>query len=517
MPGVAAPTLDRLGLPIETANAKIKRLEDEVNKLREELRRADIRAGDTVAADINAAVAAEGSSRFVPVAATDCYGVKPCLHSTAAERVAAGCLEAVWEGHFGDKPTEYRLETIKGNATQHRPDFSYMKPVAPKEGPRPTDVVTQNRFRPSIGEQCDLSDVWAVTLPGHVKEAIEAHWHQRLRGLKNTLWLQIGTSIDHFAMKEACAMFSATRTTVEAKPTIAHPMPTPLLVDSCHVPSLNFTFAHVAANGFSSTWLQRNASLQPTRFHEIALQLRRIKPHGWYGGPTFLIFGGMEWDFKNWRCAFPKTRQEWRVPLGLLHMQIRHARNVWPSDLKAVFARTMFTPTYGSFGCPCCANESHFTHYNYLLRSAAKPEALDAYFSGRDGNSKGGSSGSGSSSSTDVKRVEATCTPLHVLDLQRMMLCNNTCGSCSSRSGWSTDGLHPSRPVLLQYVSLALNLMADLGEYCSGGSGAAAAAVAAVGNGNGHGGHHAHHHRRPSAPPPSPSPSPTLGSRLFGL
>mmetsp|Transcript_18230 Transcript_18230/g.58249 ORF Transcript_18230/g.58249 Transcript_18230/m.58249 type:complete len:221 (+) Transcript_18230:1268-1930(+) len=40
-------------------------------------------------------------------------------------------------------------------------------------------------------------------------------------------------------------------------------------------------------------------------------------------------------------------------------------------------------------------------------------------------------------------------------------------GSCSSRSGWSVDGLHPIRPVLLQYMSLAFNLAADLGEYCA--------------------------------------------------
>ena len=56
---------------------------------------------------------------------------------------------------------------------------------------------------------------------------------------------------------------------------------------------------------------------------------------------------------------------------------------------------------------------------------------------------------------------------MHVLDMQRMMLCNNTVGSCSGRSGWSVDGLHPVRHVLLQYMSLAMNLAADLGEYCA--------------------------------------------------
>ena len=35
------------------------------------------------------------------MAAANCYGVKPCLHTSANERLAAGCLEAVWEGQYG--------------------------------------------------------------------------------------------------------------------------------------------------------------------------------------------------------------------------------------------------------------------------------------------------------------------------------------------------------------------------------------------------------------------------------
>ena len=44
-------------------------------------------------------------------------------------------------------------------------------------------------------------------------------------------------------------------------------------------------------------------------------------------------------------------------------------------------------------------------------------------------------------------------------------------GTCSSRSGWTGDGLHPTRAVLLQYMSVAMNLAADLGEHCNGGGG----------------------------------------------
>lgn len=60
------------------------------------------------------------------------------------------------------------------------------------------------------------------------------------------------------------------------------------------------------------------------------------------------------------------------------------------------------------------------------------------------------------------------CSPHCVLDMQRMMLCNDSVGTCSSRTGWTEDGLHVSRPVNLQYVSLLANTAADLGERCRG-------------------------------------------------
>mmetsp|Transcript_18230 Transcript_18230/g.58248 ORF Transcript_18230/g.58248 Transcript_18230/m.58248 type:complete len:232 (+) Transcript_18230:861-1556(+) len=140
----------------------------------------------------------------------------------------------------------------------------------------------------------------------------------------------------------------------------------------------------------------------------------------------------MEWDFKNWRCAFPKSRSEWQLPLTILHVQVQAARAVWPHGVRAAFARTMFQPTYGTFGCPCCANESHFYHYNHLLRQAAKPENAAVYYSAaslstrqaapaaaanRGGTASGGEALSGRA---------AVCTPVHVLDLQRIMKCNNT-------------------------------------------------------------------------------------------
>lgn len=272
----------------ESPAATIARLQKEVSDLRQQLVAKSVASGDAVAANIAATVAAEqASSKFVPLAATNCFGVKPCLHTTVASRLAAGCPAAVFEGHYGDQPTRYEKWQLNAN-------LSVMKPVAPSDR-------GNSRFHPVIGEQCDLSDVWSVAKAvGHITDATEAHWHRRLRGLKDSLWLSIGSSIDHDAMKEACGQFGVTRLAVEAKPSAAYPLPSPLIVDYCHIARLNLTLGFVAANGIATTWLQRNASLQHTRFREIGAQLRRLTPP-FYGPPTFLTLGGMEWDFKNWR------------------------------------------------------------------------------------------------------------------------------------------------------------------------------------------------------------------------
>ena len=118
--------------------------------------------------------------------------------------------------------------------------------------------------------------------------------------------------------------------------------------------------------------------------------------------------------------------------------------------VRAVFARTMFKPTYGSFGCACCANETHFHHYNGLLRRLGRAGG---------GGADGGSAGA----------RPAACAPnrIHALDLQWMMHCNDSVGSCSSRTGWTTDGLHPNRAVLLQYLGLTFHAAADLADVCA--------------------------------------------------
>jgi len=172
---------------VEKHEDQVARLNAEIAALRAQLAsRSAVTEVDQIAADIRTAVAAE--SKFVPLAATNCFGVKPCMHSTAADRVGAGCHDAVWEGHFGERPTQYTLEVL---GPPH--NISYHKPVAPKVG---------EKFHPDVGDVCDLTDVWVVNRGGHVTDQTEAHWNQRLRGVKNSLWLNIGSSIDHGAMKE---------------------------------------------------------------------------------------------------------------------------------------------------------------------------------------------------------------------------------------------------------------------------------------------------------------------------
>ena len=148
----------------------------------------------------------------------------------------------------------------------------------------------------------------------------------------------------------------------------------------------------------------------------------------------------MEWDFKNWRCAYPQNQASWRQAIASLKMQTEHARSQWPT-IRVVFSRTMFKPTYGTFGCPCCATEAHFWHYNNLLRQ----RELNWPSGGGEGGGDGGGSGSGggglkggarggAKGGTGPVAENGVCSGIHVLDMQRMMLCNDSVGTCVSKT-----------------------------------------------------------------------------------
>jgi hypothetical protein len=245
-----------------------------------------------------------------------------------------------------------------------------------------------------------------------------------------------------------------------APPSKAYPSPG-LLINYCHVKQLNLTLAHTLAHGIVTTQTQTTESLQPTRFAEIDDALRRYALKGSRverADPTFLSFGGMEWDFKNWRCAYPQSQTSWRRAIASLKMQAEHARRQWPS-IRVVFSRTMFKPTYGTFGCPCCAIEAHFWHYNHLLRQRELNWPSGGGEGGGDGGGGGGSGGgkagdgAGSAMRRSARRGGAkgvtgpvavdngVCSGIHVLDMQRMMLCNDSVGTCVENN--ATHSLWP--------------------------------------------------------------------------
>ena len=72
--------------------------------------------------DLPASVKAAASrfASYQPAASTNCHGVLPCLHTTPGERIAAGCLEAVWDGHFGRHGTRYEPARWAGGALGFR-------------------------------------------------------------------------------------------------------------------------------------------------------------------------------------------------------------------------------------------------------------------------------------------------------------------------------------------------------------------------------------------------------------
>lgn len=144
---------------------------------------------------------------------------------------------------------------------------------------------------------------------------------------------------------------------------------------------------------------------------------------------------------------------------------------------------------YGTFGCECCARESHFWHFNHLLRMAAQNEEPlgsnhsrprpRVHLPGTASPLSVAGAAYLSSDTVITGELEAgprldeglhhsvdPCFTIHVQDLQRMMLCNNSVGSCSGRSGWTIDGLHPTKAIYLHFFGISVNVAADLGGQC---------------------------------------------------
>ena len=433
------------------------------------------------------------STAFVPLQAESCHGVKPCMHSTPLSRVNAGCTDGVWRGTFPDQKGRVDVTHPDGNKS-----FYIRAPMAASLVP----------FRSVVGEECDLTgpprcldptravslvpvppstspspsvppsllppppsdpssvrprsavdiDVWAVSklVTTHVKDAVQRHWQQRLWSMRNSLLLFIGSSIDHEALKAACNGFGATQL-VERTGARTTAWPQELFIDYCRVPTLNLTLVCTYGNGLTTTAVQRNEKVQHSRFEELTAALGRL---GWHGAPTYLVFGGIEWDAKNWKCAYPTTIRDWHETMRTLGMQVEVARTTWPQT-RGVFVRTMFRPTSGQFNCACCSNETVFNKYSELLRRHSTGRAIGIDHAP---GAAGGRSELASRASTAA--MPAVCSRLNVLDLQRMVPCNDSVGACGSITKWTEDGLHPSRPVMLQFMSLSLQVISDVGSVC---------------------------------------------------
>ena len=146
--------------------------------------------------------------RFKPVAPASCLHVRPCLLTSAAERIQAGCAASIWRGRWAVDPLTAlpgALRSAAGWARQH--------------------------FWPAAAE-CEAADPYLLSparkdhATQHVTVASSQFTTSRLRGLRDALWLMVGTSIDHGIVYEVCVRFGREGVRVaDAAPTQVHPRP----------------------------------------------------------------------------------------------------------------------------------------------------------------------------------------------------------------------------------------------------------------------------------------------------
>ena len=125
--------------------------------------------------------------RFKSVPLQSCLNMVPCLHTTAQDRLLAGCSSSVWTGRWAIDP-QRESSRLRGEAS----DQKYI--TARDEACEPA-----NAFM--------LSPVRSVR--GKVTDAIEQHGNMRLRGLRGKMWLMFGTSVDHMLIRDICVDFNA--------------------------------------------------------------------------------------------------------------------------------------------------------------------------------------------------------------------------------------------------------------------------------------------------------------------
>ena len=336
-----------------------------------------------------------GCKDFEPVSDQPCFGQKPCLHTTAESRVSSGCMNNMWNGVWQDEGVAKKKKMkIMGKTMSMTP------------------LGLSNRFISQGDITCDLADILLLS-PGEevnkrLTDANERHLLARLQGLRNKLWLSIGTSVDHRSTRLCEYIFGK----------MLYFRENDLYFDFCIFERLNFTMMYTFQDGFSTTMSSRNATQQILRFSNIQKTLRA---RGWK--PDFLTMAGVEWDFKHWIDA--KAEPDFKAIYPTIKMHIHAARKTWPI-LSGLFLRTQYVSD-GKY----TSNVANIQRYNNILRS----------FQNSD-------------------RRANSCKSIFILDMEKLMRHNGT-----QRSGW-TDGLHPAPWITLQYVGLCTNALADLGELC---------------------------------------------------
>lgn len=342
----------------------------------------------------------------------DCL-LKPCLHTTSAQRFANGCPQRqLWNGSWSISP-----------AWKARPDF-----------------VLQQQFIPN--EDCDVGQLFSLSgmqsyRGPHVTVAREEHTLLRLNGLRGELWLMLGTSLEHAGFSNICKAFEQ-----ERKVENWHNGPvtaTEMRIHWCRVPPLNFTVAYTYYGGIATwTHVGPHAANKTgfTRPHASVLRDRYKTLGGWLerrglGQPKFLTFGGTEWDFQRWfyqRAANPWLEE---VP-SLLRMHEQALRNRWPNACLTL--RTMFRSHYYGFSN---ATSAMYKVYNGAMRSLAR-----------------------------ASQASSQCPPTLALELPALVNYSDDSGLCQGRScahsgGWTVDGLHPQLWAMVQFATLSVNALVD--------------------------------------------------------
>ena len=319
-----------------------------------------------------------------------------------------------------------------------------------------------------------------------------------MRGLTNSFWLMLGTSIDLMLIRDFCPLLGAVKHTAEMNATAIHgksPGSTPLRLDYCTIARLNFTLGHIGHRGLATLPMQMNDTWQSARFAEVSTLVQSALGR-MHASPDFVSFAGIEWDFKQWGLQHrprPVGDDDWRSVRRSLTSQLDAAMRAWPR-VRGLYLRTQYATTYRWYKDWTDANASEYAKYNAVVHDTVRTM--------RDGRSCGGDS-------TDTRRVGthghhigerghgerghgehghgerghgehdeipeggcaygAACGRIDVLDMARLFTCSAGSGypgGCSSSGGWTGDGLHPAPWALRGYADAALNMLADAGEAC---------------------------------------------------